>query len=303
MKRNVTDVLRRSFESTLTNWPLILVRIAETILALTIIIGAVIITIIPFLVSAGLTLSEDMRPDEIADTIAARLVQNWVLIIYALGVITIVFGVLIAIHSFVEGATARILVDSERANRAYTFSLGRWFSGGASSWWRVFWIYNAIWSVAGLVLLIPLTATLAAMLLVTSTGGRVALGCGGLAITVLVLLPTAVLCAMWTQKAIAIALGREAGAMDSMRAARRELAADFGRHIVVAILVMAASIAGSMVISMIGWPISMVQVKDASTMFGVVAPIQFVISFLQSIFSSAVATWFLAAYISMTEEK
>lgn len=302
MKRPVIDVLRRSFNTTLNNWPLLILRIGETILFLAIIVGAAIATIVPFLVSAGLSDFGDMKPDEIAQTIATKLMANWILIVYALVVMLVVFAILIAIHAFVDGSTAQILVDSERINTNPAFDLGRWFRGGVSTWWRIFWLYNAIWSIAGLVMLVPLTATLVAMLLIPSAGGRVVMGCGGLAISVLVMFPAAIVAAIWTQKAVAVVVGRNTTVTEAMRASRVEIMADFGRHAVVAILLMAISIAGSMAISMVGWPLSFMK-HDSSAMFGVIAPLQFAISCLQSIFSAAVNTWFLAAYISLTEER
>lgn len=302
MKRPVTDVLRRAFNSTLNNWPLLVLRIAETILFLAIIIGAAIATIVPFLVSAGMSDFGDMKADEIAQTLAAKLLENWILIVYALVMMLVVFAVLIAIHAFIDGATAQILVDSERLDTNNAFDLGRWLRGGASSWWRIFWIYNAIWSIAGLVMLVPLMATIAGMLLMPNAGGRVAIGCGGLAISLVVMFPAAIVAAIWTQKAVAIVVARNTTVMDAVRASRLEIVGDLSRHLVVAILVMAISIAGSMLISMAGWPLSLIGQNNHSAMFGILAPVQFVISFLQSIFSAAVNTWFLAAYISMTEE-
>jgi hypothetical protein len=277
-------------------------RIIETIVFIAILIGAVIVTIIPFVVSAGLANLDELPSDQIAETLAAKLLENWILLVYALIVITVVLAVFIAVHAFTDGAAAQVLVDSERAGAGSTFTIDRWMRGGWSSWWRIFWIYNVVWSFACLVMLLPLTVTLVAAILIDDNTARIVVACGGLVISFLVLLPCAVVAAIWTQKAIAIAVARNASATESMSAARKEIMGDFGRHVVIAIIVFAVSLAGSMAISMVGWPLSLIQGRGAGIM-GVVAPIQIVISVLQSIFSAAVGTWFLSAYIGLTEER
>src|SRR5205807_55664 len=140
-------------------------------------------------------------------------IGHWPLIVYLLLIITLLLGVLIAIHSFVEAGNAKIFVDAEHGAGATmpaprekfrAFSMDRWLSGGRMSWWSVFWIYNATWSVAGLIIIIPLLLTLVGMLLVEENGARIALGCGGLAIAVIIGIPVAIIVAIWTQKAIAV---------------------------------------------------------------------------------------------------
>src|SRR6185437_3436976 len=99
----------------------------------------------------------------------------------------IVLAVLMAIHSFVEAGSARVFVDAERNGAGVTrsresfraFNMDRWLQGGRASWWTVFWIYNIVWGVGGLILLIPLLLTLGALFLVTETAGIVAVTCGG----------------------------------------------------------------------------------------------------------------------------
>jgi KaiC/GvpD/RAD55 family RecA-like ATPase len=36
-----------------------------------------------------------------------------------------------------------------------TFNMDRWARGGRASWWSVFWIYNIVWGIGGLLILIP----------------------------------------------------------------------------------------------------------------------------------------------------
>lgn len=304
--RNTTDTLRRGLDSTLANWPLIAIRIAESILFLAIVIASVVAAIVPFFVSAGFSNFNIENPDEVPNAIVGFLINHWILIVYALAVFMLLLVVLIAIHSFVEAGNAQVLVDAEHAPKFQAFNMGRWMRGGRGGWWGVFWIYNAAWTVAGIILLVPLTLTIAVMLLVSEAGPRIALGCFGLAITFLIGIPLAVMTAIWTQKAIAVCVARGLPGRASLAQAWAGIRADFGRHFAVAFLLMAITFGGSMVISMFTAPMSLMSgaaghgAPLVSLMF---APMRIVSSFLQSIFSAAVGLWFLASFIGMTEER
>jgi len=296
LKRSATEVLRRGFQVTVANWPVIAFRLVESMLFVGLLLGAVIAVVIPFAVSVGMDNLSNV------DTLASVLMERWVIVVYALVVAMVVLAVFIAIHAFIDAGTAQVLVDSERNDAAPSFNMDRWLAGGRSAWWAVFWIYNAIWSVAGAVLLVPLAATLVAMFAVAGDAVRIVIACSGLALTFVLLLPLGALAAMWTQKSIVVCLARNAPAAEAMRAARQELQRDFGRHLVVAVIIIVVSIGGAGVISMISMPLSFARESNPLSI-GVMAPVQIVLSFVQSIFSAAVGTWFLASYVGLTEER
>lgn len=311
MKRNTTEILRRGFDTTVANWPLILVRIAESVLFLFIIVGSVVAAIVPIAVTAGVSHFRmgDQAPSP--DVIASFIVRYAMLIVYVLLIIAVLLLVLMAIHSFVEAGCAKVYIDAERMvgnvapanrDRLRAFTVDRWFAGGRGSWWSVFWIYNIAWSIGGLIILIPLLLTLVFMIVVGGTGPRLAVGCAGMALSFLVMIPIAVVMSLWTQKAIAIAVGRSAGAASALRLAWDEIGSDAGRHIVVAVIVILVSFGGAMLISMISMPMSIARMHQplAGLAF---APAQIGLSFVQSIFTSAVGLWFLACYVALTEER
>ena len=299
----------------LANWQLIAIRIAESFLFVLIVIGSIVAVIIPIAVAAGFSSFDSIRnAGNPGDAIAALLIGHWALILYILAIITILLVVLVAIHSFVEAGNARIFVDAEHKapktlplpRDAYrTFTMDRWISGGRISWWGVFWIYNVAWSVAGLILLIPLLLSMVAMLLAQENGARVAFGCGGLALTFLIGIPVWVVVAIWTQKAIAVCVARAATAGTALKQAWSGIRADFGRHFAVAFILFVIAFGGAMAISMLTMPMSiMQQTSHGSPFIGLAfAPARVVSSFLQSIFSSAVGLWFLASFVGLTEER
>jgi len=310
--RNTTDVLRRSLDSTLANWQLIAIRIAASVLFVIIVIASIVAAIVPIAVAAGLSHFDLKNADNAAQAISTIVVEHWPLILYILVVITVVLGVLIAILSFVEAGNARVFVDAERAaGRAAVsqrtafraFTIDRWLQGGRSSWWSVFWIYNVTWSIAGLIMLIPLLATLAGMLAIDDAGGRVAIGCAGLIFTFLVVIPLAVVAAVWTLKAIVVCVARAATASVALRVAWAEIKKDFGRHFAVAFIVFVIYFGGAMAISMLTAPLSFVRGATHDPFNFAFAPAQILSSLAQSVFSAAVGLWFLASYVVLTEER
>ena len=54
MTRPLTDVLRRGILSTLANWPVILTRVAESLVLFGAVVVAIIGCVVPLLVSAGI---------------------------------------------------------------------------------------------------------------------------------------------------------------------------------------------------------------------------------------------------------
>lgn len=314
--RNTTDTLRRGLDNTLANWPLIAVRIAESFLFLLIVFGSIVAAIIPIAVAAGLSDFGSIRnADNPADAIAALIIGHWALILYILAIMTIVLAVMIAIHSFVDAGNARVFIDSElkvgvampaTRDPYRVFTMDRWLQGGRMSWWSVFWIYNLAWSVAGLIIIIPLLLTIIGMLFADTAGPRVAIGCGGLAISFIVGIPVAVAVAIWTQKAIAVCVARAETAGTALKQAWSGIRADFGRHFAVAFILFVISFGGSMAISMFTMPISFMQgaAGHGSPLVGLAfAPARIVTSLLQSVFSSAVGLWFLASFVGLTEDR
>jgi hypothetical protein len=304
LKRSAIDVIRRGFDNALANWPLILIRIAEGVLFGVIVVGAIIAAVIPLLVSAGLSRDIDYRnPENVAQLLVTLFIEHWILVLYILALFLLILGVLMAIHSFVEAGCARIYIDGERVAGLRAFAVDRWLRGGVGGWWAVFWIYNLAWSAGALILLGPLVLTMVGMLAVSAPVGRVAIGCVGLAVTFLLFLPTAILIGMWTQKAIVVCVARTLGAVEALRAAKREIKLDFGRHFAVALVLIVISFITAAVISGMSFPFSFGQNRNTGLFPLFFAPVQIAISLVQSIASAAIHAWSLASFVALTEER
>jgi hypothetical protein len=311
LKRSISDVLRRGFESTIANWPVIVLRIAEALVFAAVIIGGIIAAIVPAIVAAGLSKDDIMSSGDPAAAVVEWMIGHLVLFGWMFALAFVVLGVLMAIHSFVEGGSAQIYVDAERtavrrgaAGRAAfdAFSIDRWLAGGAATWWRIFWLYNLAWSVGLLFVLVPLVFTLAAMLLIGDGVGKIVAGCAGLTLAVLVLIPVYVVTSIWCTKAITICVARSLPAAESLRLGWRAIRADLGRHLAIAVIVFVVSLALNSLVSGFSIPMSFTSQKLPSVAL-LFAPVRMVGGVIQSVVSAAIGSLLLACFVSMTEER
>ena len=311
MKRSITDVLRRGLDSTIANWPVIALRIAESLVLVGIVIAAVIVAIVPAVVAAGLSRDEIFNSADPTGAIVSWLIGHLMLFVWMFALAFIVLGILFAIHAFVDGGTAQIYVDAERAasrrggsgREAFrVFSIDRWLAGGASSWWRIFWLYNLAWSIGLVFVLVPLLMTILGMLLIGDTTGKIVIGCAGVALAVLVLIPVGIVTSVWCTKAITICVAGSLPARESLRLGWRAVRADLGRHVAIAVILFVISMALNSLVSAFSIPMTLSEHRLPPIAL-VFAPVRIVIGVVQSIISAAIGTWLLSCFVSMTEER
>jgi hypothetical protein len=296
---------------TIANWQVIVLRVAETLLIAAIVIASILAAIVPAIVAAGLSRNDITNSPDPAGAVIQWLLGHLMLFVWMFALAFLVLGIMIAIQSFFEGASARIYIDAERAaakrppsvrDDFRVFTINRWLAGGAASWWRIFWLYNLAWSVSLLFVLVPLVITAIAMLAISDTVVRIVVGCSGLALAVLILIPVGIVTSIWCRKAIVICVGRAVGASDALRLGWREFRADLGRHLAVAVIIIVISLALNSLVSGFSVPMNITQNKFP-TMALMFAPVRVVAGVLQMMIGAAISSFFLACFVSMTEER
>lgn len=311
MKRSLPDVLRRGLDSTIANWPVIALRIAESVVLIGLVIVSIIVAIVPAIVAAGLSKDDIVNSSDPAGAMVGWLIGHLMLFVWMFALGFIVLGVLLAVHAFVEGGITQIYVDAERnaarlpapGREAFrAFSVDRWLAGGAASWWRIFWMHNWAWSVGLLFVLVPLMLTIAGLVLVSDTTGRVVIGCVGLALAIIVLIPVAIVTSIWCAKAITICVARSLPARESLRLAWRAVRDDLGRHLAVAVIAFVVSMALNSAVSAFSIPMTITQ-HQLPSMALIFTPVRIASGVIQSIVSAAVGSWLMACFVSMTEER
>lgn len=316
MKRGVFDILRRGIDNAIANWPLLLLRLGEAILFMAMVIAALILMFVPIIVSIGIQFSDwaDLQTPESLDALLETLLARWTVIFYILGLALLLMLVFLVIHSFLEAGCARVYVDGDTlagpeprgpVSRYRVFSMAKWWAGAVDGWWPVFWMYNIAWGVAGLFILVPALITLIVAFLVRDNAGLiVGISCLGLLATFAILLPVGIITAIWTNRAIASWAVRRGGARDTLNAAWAAFKADFGRHLLVAVVMIVISIAGSMFIGSFTFFAGIAEAlgRHTDSITVMMLPVRFAGQFLSMAFSAVIAGWFLASFCAMANE-
>ena len=291
MKRNAADVLRRGFEITVANWPLLLIRITEHILFFILAIASVVAIVVPIAVSAGLGHFEidPDNPNGAAGIIAQALIEHWPLLVFILAIITVVLIVFVAMHSFVQAGSAEIYLAND-------FTVDRFMTGGKRGWGPVFWIYNIAWLYAGVVLLMPLLPVPFIIYLIGESMAAIVVGCLLLVIWGFFAALVGLATVLWTMKAAVVAMTRNLPARESLKEARRLIRLEPGAHFAVGFIMLVIWFGGSAVIGMFS---GFASIGHATPFAIFTAPVHLLLSLLNAIFSAGVESWFLASFISM----
>jgi hypothetical protein len=311
LKRTVTEVLRRGFDSTIANWQVVALRVAESVVIAVIVIASILAAVVPAVVAAGLSKDDIVNSGDPASAVFSWVIDHAILFVWIFALGFLVFGLMIALHSFIEGGAAQVYIDAERAAQRRNgsarddfraFSIDRWLAGGMASWWRIFWLYNLAWSVSLILVLVPLTLTIIGMLAVSDKTSRLIIGCSGVALSLLILIPVGIVTSIWCTKAIAICVSRAVTAREALRLGWTAFRTDLGRHLAVALILFVISMALSSVVSGLSIPMTIVGNK-APTIGLMFAPVRIITSVVQGIFSAAISSCLLACFVSMTEER
>jgi hypothetical protein len=307
MKASATEVIRRGFENTIANWPLLLIRIGEGVLMMILAIGAIIAIIVPIALSLGLNTMTIENPADLFETVMAILVDQWMVIVYVIAVVTLMITIFVAIHSFVEAGSARVYIDGERIagpgafgprERFKVFSVEKWLEGGKRDWWSVFWIYNFAWAIASLIILAPFLAAAALIFVVRDEPAAMAgIGCLAVAFLMFFTLAVIVVTNIWCQKAIVVCAARTHRAVGALGEAWREFRMDTGRHIGVALILFLLTIVGTGVFASIS---AISGISDSPSFALAMMPMQMIGSFANTVFSTIMGAWFLACFSALS---
>jgi hypothetical protein len=299
LRLSATDVLRRGLDNVLANWPVLLLRLAQTVLMAVIFLGFFLAAVAPIVVSLGININEwqTFDPTTFGDWLAA----HWGVILWLLFLLSIVITLAMAIYAFFQAAAATIYVDGERTARAAgdpgrlayrVFTFERWFAGGVRHWWRVFLVYNIAWFLGAMAILLPMLAV--ALLMMAAGPAGLVIGCITVPFLAILIIGGALLINAWTLKAVLATVRGDAGARAALRRSRMAISEDLGRTFAVMAILTAVLIGTSAFVSVFtSFPL-----HSPSALFALM-PFQIIASLLQSVASAAVDSWFLATFAAM----
>jgi hypothetical protein len=295
--RSPVDLTIRSFKSAAANWQLVVIRMVESVVFVFLVLMALLATIIPVAIKAGLGKLKLSDADNAIQAVSQFLVEQLPLILWTFGVLIFVTGVMMIIHSLIVAGSARVYLDAERApNDAFEVFRGESFWAAARrGFWRVFWIYNIAWSVALLLILLPVMVSLVVILVMQGTTASVIIAIVIFGGCVAVSIPIGIITSIWVGRAIIDGERSQLPAREALRVARRSIRADLGNHIVVMLLLMVVSVFAILFIS---------ACTNSLSMNGdVFWPMQWFGSLAQTIASSLAGAWMLAAFAALAENK
>jgi hypothetical protein len=294
LKRTVTEVIRRGFDLTIGNWPLLVIRIAEHVLFVMLTIGALVATVIPILLAAGFgNLNLHAPPDETAQSILLAVLEHWPLLLFILGVALVLCIILLAAHSFVQAGTVEVYVSAERAGTE--FSMDRWLAGATRGWRRLFGVYNLAWLYAGLAIVAPLTVIAIIITLLGVSTMTLVVAVVLLVIWAFFALFVGLATMIWTTKATVVAIAGNLPARDALTAARQAIRSDRGTHLAVSFVMFAIMLGGTALVGAFSTSLSLGEA------FGFSSAAHLAVSILDAIVTSAVDCWFLASFTAISE--
>lgn len=294
-------IVRRGVASTAANWPLILALVVELIVIFMIMVGGILLTILGLGLTIDLDTLEnfnapDVDPGSIAEAVAEWVVANVAMVAWLFVAVFLLFGVAMLVHSYFHAGVTGTFVEYERRGEAWTwreawrrFDFSRFVELSLHRGWRVFWIYNVVWGVAGLFLLVPLVLLLGVVLLLGENAAAIVVACCGIVLVVLVGIVIAIITGAWAQIAITIGIAADRGAVAASSAAGDLIRARLGAVAIVVVVFLAVSIGVSSMTS------TMSLAFDAAGLMPggewLMLPVRIVFAFVSSLLSSVIGLW------------
>ncbi|MGK2858572.1 MAG: hypothetical protein ACSLFQ_15330 [Thermoanaerobaculia bacterium] len=306
------SIIRRAVASTLANWPLLLVQIVEIIVLVVLILGGALLAI----VTVGLSVDWDMiesfgspdsDPGAIAEAAAEWFVANAVAAAVVGFVVLLLFGVATLIHSYFQAGVTGVFVEYEQRGETWDwrdawrrFELQKVIDYAVARGWRAFLIYNVVWGVAGLFLLVPLVVILALMLLLGDGAAAIVVACCGILLVLVAGVSIAIVAGAWAQIAITIGIATPRGAAASCSAAGDLIRAHTGKVVIVMLVFFAASVGVSTVSSTMGLAFDAASMLPGGDLFAL--PLRIAFTAVSSLASSILGLCLASCFAIIVHE-
>jgi hypothetical protein len=293
------DCVRRGFFSFVALWPLLLVRLVESIVIMIVIVGGGLLSLIPIGVSLAFDDIETWVDDP--EYVAEWLLSNVGTVAYLFVAVLILAGIAVLIHSYFEAGVASTYLDYIRSGSTFTwregwdrFSLDTFTQAALSRGWSVFLVYNIVWGVAGGVLLIPLGLMLAVLLVFRDSPAAIGFTCLGLVFVFVVGILASIVATVWAQVALTLAAGERRGPVEASGLAGELMRARLGVTILTLLIVYAVIIGISSVTSTANIGLSVLAEMPGAAM--VALAFQAVLFLVNSVVSTVLGLWKAAVW-------
>ncbi|HSN68092.1 MAG TPA: hypothetical protein VLV48_02540 [Thermoanaerobaculia bacterium] len=293
------DVIRRGADNVLANWPLLLIRIAESVAMIVITLGILIGAVVPIVAaSVGGSLTDlfdgTMDPERVLRSISPFL------ILYVILVFSVVMLVAVVVHSFVQGGIVGCYLAGERAAppgaarvdfRVFTPEL--WWSEGKRNVWRFFWIYNVIWGAWSLVLLLPLLPLILLLVAMPENPAAIVLAIVGFIAILVFAVALAFVAFVWSQVVLLDAAKRSLAPVEAISRSSEAMRGRVGNIILIGGIFFALSmLVGS---GVAGFSFFFEAAGMLPGLGVALIPFQVILSLVNSAVSTLFGSWMIAA--------
>ncbi len=273
-----TDMVRLGFNNMVANWPALLLRGAESLLAAAAGLGLV--------AAVGLSNIDLSKFVSLIEDLVKHYTALSILVIAA--AVLLIIAVAMIINAFVSAANIRVYLDGYRAAlqamprppvAAFrVFRLREWIAGGRAGWWRVVQVDLVVVAIS----LSPAVLFLGPFLLGSHSAGSIAISC----LAMFVFMITIVLGWFVSMKSEVVCIAiPEASVRDSLHIGWSQLMDNFGIHFVTALIP-----------TLIGLGIGII-LAIAEKVTGIGG----VVSWEQNITTPVAACWLMASFVALTE--
>lgn len=304
----IIETVQRAYRNVVANWPLMLIRVAEQVAMVVLILAGALLLLIPFIMTGVFSDLSELQGDP-AQIALGFFLANPLAIIGALIALTIVITAVMALHAFVQAGTVGIYLDSASgatvlrpvSDALTSFSTESFISYGKRFWWPVFLIFNVIWGIFSILLLAPVSGAILLFMRMQEHPQALAWGCSLLVLFFLILVVAGLFATVWSDVAVALSIRRSLGVRESLQAALTLMMRRFLDLLMVIVILIAISIGVTIVFAGILGIIGIVSMLPLMAILTL--PIQIVLSLLQSIASVFLSCWFLAAVVAIVAEE
>jgi len=290
--QSLVDDLKLGLGIAVRNWPLLLISIAEGILALALLVGALLVVAAPFVVGAirGTLPQIEKDPGKIAEWI----LTNPFLILNALLAVLVALVIATVVHAFVEAGRIAIYESSRAQGGTAVFTPELWMEEGQKGWLTLFLIYNAVWGLYSLLFLIP-----AVVILFISVAGQntviLIAGCLAMLVFFCAAVVLGIGCFLWSKMSSIAAIVGRLKAVDALTTGKQRVRELLGPLIAstVVLFVLSASIS-----SFIGVFAFMFDLLSKGEVLGTaLLPVRIALQLVQSAISVVFSCWLIAAMV------
>ena len=289
MTRNPIDIALRGLKNALANWQLVAIRMVEGVVFIVIIFLALLVTIIPTAVEAGLGKLDMRDANSTAEAVAQFFVDHHLLILWTLGMLLLVTLALLVIHAFIVAGSVRVYLDAERAGGDFNnvFHGDSFWEASMAGFWCALGIYNIAWGLAGLVILLPFLIGFALVMIASEPAVALVILAVVLVGTILLSIPVGLATSIWVNRALVDGESKGLSARGALAAARAAIRSDLVTHLLLTFFVIIVGIGGTGLVS---------TVAGIFPAGGITAPMHIIGSLAETAAGALASAWMLASF-------